>query len=320
PLRTGEPAFAAGEAPPASAPPSPQPRVRRRWPIVASAIAAVLVLTAGAAFAWKTLVVPSHKVPQLVGLSEQQATSAIQAKHWQVRRVDGRMDGKKKGEVIAQDPPEGKSLDEKKAVTITVSLGNTLVNVPSDLAGKTLDEATALLNQAGLTLGAQTKQHDEKVPAGSIIALDQATPPQLPKDEPVNVVVSDGPEPRAVPAIPTASTFEQAVAAIKAVQLVPARKEDFSDTVPEGQIIGTDPPAGTTVARDSTVTIIVSRGLHQIPDVKGQSVQDAASQLQAAGFSVSGVQGNPARTVTGTNPPAGTRVASGTGVVIITRN
>jgi len=76
----------------------------------------------------------------------------------------------------------------------------------------------------------------------------------------------------------------------------------------------------TEVARDSKVTIIVSTGLPTIPDVSKQSVQDAAAQLQAAGFHVTGVQGDPFKTVTGTTPPAGTRAPSGTGVVIITRN
>ena len=319
PVRTGDATVVTGAAPPPP-PPAPTPRGRRRWPIVMAAIAAVLVLTAGAAFAWKTVVVPSHKVPQLVGLSEQQATSAIQSKHWQVRRIDGRKDGAKKGEVIAQDPADGKSLDEKKTVTITVSLGNTLVNVPTDLAGKTLEEATAALTQAGFTVGTQTKQNDETVPAGSIISLDPATPPQLPKDDPVNVVVSDGPAPRTVPAIAPGSTFDQAAAAITAVQLVPAKKEAFDDNVPEGQVIGTDPPAGAAVARDSGVTIIVSKGQPTIPDVKGQSVKDAKAQLEANGFTVSGVQGDPDRTVTGTNPPAGQKAKSGTPVLLITRN
>ncbi|MEY2452121.1 MAG: eukaryotic-like serine/threonine-protein kinase [Acidimicrobiaceae bacterium] len=318
PVRTGEPAFASG-APPA--PPAPAgPRRRRRWPLVLTAIAVVLALTAGAAYAWNNVLVPSHKLPQLVGLTEQQATSAIEAKHWKVRRIDGRQDGKKKGEVIAQDPAEGKSLEEKKTVTITVSLGNTLADVPTDLAGKTIDEATAELTAAGFTLGTQTPAHDETIPPGSIIKLDPSTPPQLPKGEPVNVIVSDGPAPRVVPTIAPTSTFEQAAAAITAVQLVPARQDAFSDTVPEGQIIGTSPVAGTEVARDSTVTIIVSQGLPTIPDVSKQSVQDAAAQLQAAGFRVSGVQGDPFKTVTGTSPPAGTRAPSGTGVVIITKN
>jgi serine/threonine-protein kinase len=317
-VRPTEPALATATAPPAP-PPPPRRQGRRRWPFVAAAIAAVLALTAGAAFAWNTVLVPSHKLPPLVGLSEEQATTEIQAKHWKVRRIDGRKDGAKKGEVIAQDPAEGKSLDENKTVTITVSLGNTLVNVPTELKGKTLEEAAAALAEAGFTLGTQTPQHDETVPAGSILDLAPGTPPQLAKGDPVNVIVSDGPAPRIVPAIPPTSTFDQAAAAITAVQLVPARKDAFSDTVPEGQIIATEPAAGTEVARDSGVTIIVSKGLPTIPDVKGQSVQDAAGQLQAAGFTVSGVDGDPFRTVTGTNPPAGTRAASGTGVVIITR-
>jgi serine/threonine-protein kinase len=222
--------------------------------------------------------------------------------------------------VIAQDPAEGKSLDEKKTVTITVSLGNTLITVPTDLAGKTIDEATAELTQTGFVLGAQTKQNDESAPPGTIISLDPATPPQLPKGDPVNVIVSDGPAPRTVPQLPANSTFDQAVAALKAVQLNAARDDQFSDTVPECQVIALDPAPGTAVARDSSVKVTVSKGLPMIPDVSNQSVQDAASQLQAAGFTVAGVQGNPFRTVSGTNPPAGTRAKSGTPVVIITRN
>ena len=288
--------------------------------MIVGAIAVVLALTAGGAYAWNNVLVASHKVPALVGLTEEQATRAIQENNWNVGRLEGRKNNTRKGEVIAQHPAEGESLDEDETVRITVSLGNELVNVPTDLAGKTIEEAAAALAAANLTLGTQTQQHDEEVPAGSIIGLEPATPPQLPKDDPVNVIVSDGPAPRKVPAIPANSTFEQAAAAITAAQLVPNKREDFSNDVPEGQVIGTDPPAGTEVARDSAVAIIVSKGLPTIPEVKGQSVKDAKAQLEAAGFTVSGVQGDPERTVTGTNPDAGTRAPSGTGVLLITRN
>jgi serine/threonine-protein kinase len=133
------------------------------------------------------------------------------------------------------------------------------------------------------------------------------------------VIVSDGPAPRTVPTIPATATFDQASQAITAVQLTPARRDDFSDTVPAGQIIGTDPAAGQQVARGSTVTIIVSKGMTPIPDVSGQSVADATAQLQAAGFTVAGVSGDPSRTVIGTNPPKGTLAAKGTGVTLITK-
>jgi serine/threonine-protein kinase len=255
----------------------------------------------------------------LVGDTEEKATQEILAKHWKVQRLEGRQDNSTKGEVILQDPAEGASLKEGKTVTITVSLGNTLGAVPGDLKGKTVDEATAELQQAGFAVGQQTPQHDEEVPKGSVISADPNTPPQLAKGEAVNLIVSDGPAPRTVPAIPATATLAQAEQALKDVQLVPAHKDAFNDTVPEGQIVGTDPAAGTELPRDSTVTIIVSKGMPTIPNVAGQSVQDAASQLQAAGFTVTGVQGNPSRTVEGTNPPAGTRAPSGTGVMIIAR-
>ena len=201
-----------------------QPSARRRWPIVVVAIAAVLALIAGAAFAWKNLLIPSHKLPQLVGLTEQQATSAIQAKHWKVRKVDGRKDDSKKGEVIAQDPAEGKSLDENKTVTITVSLGNTLVTVPTDLAGKTLDEATAELTQAGFTLGTQTKQPDETVPAG----VDHRARPGHP------AAVAEGrsgrrdrlrrPRATKVPALAPTSTFDRRPPRRQGPAIVPAQR------------------------------------------------------------------------------------------------
>ena len=50
PMATGEPAFATGAAPPP--PPATKARSRRRWPLIVGAIAVVLALTAGAAFAW----------------------------------------------------------------------------------------------------------------------------------------------------------------------------------------------------------------------------------------------------------------------------
>ena len=236
-------------------------------------------------------------------------------------RSTGAKTGSTKGNVIAQDPGEGKSLQEKKTVTITVSLGNTLVSVPTDLGGKTIDEATAELAQSNLAVGNQIKQNDETVPPGVVISAETTTPPQLAKGDPVNLVISDGPKPRVIPSLDPASTFEQATAALAAVQLKAVKAEAFSDTVAAGGVIGTDPPAGTGVARDSSVNVVVSKGKQPIPipRVSGQSVADATAQLQAAGFTVTGVEGNPARTVTGTNPPEGTLAQPGTGVVIITR-
>ncbi len=304
------------ETPP---PPPVAPRRRARWLVPVVVVLAVLALLAGGAFAWTRLHVVTHRMPTLVGLTEAQARQQIDANHWKVRKVDGRQDGTAPGQVIAQDPAADTSLAEDKTVTITVSLGNTLVAVPTDLVGKPIADVTAELQAASLTVGTQTPQHDESAAAGTVLAVDPATSGQLAKGSAVNLVVSDGPAPRTVPTLPPGSTFAQAQQALAAVQLVAVEDDEFSDTVPAGQVVGTDPGAGTQVPRDSKVKVVVSKGMTPIPDVANQSVADATAQLRAAGFTVAGVRGDPARTVVGTDPAAGTQVPKGTAVTLITR-
>jgi serine/threonine-protein kinase len=115
-------------------------------------------------------------------------------------------------------------------------------------------------------------------------------------------------------------TYDEAAARISEAQLTPVRGEDFSDTVPEGQVIGTSPGPGEQVPRDSEVRIIVSLGpeLVEVPDVSGESVADATSTLEGAGFEVQGVSGSPNRPVVRTDPAAGSLVERGTAVSLIT--
>jgi serine/threonine-protein kinase len=301
----------------------PPRKRRRRWLVALAVVLAVLALGSGAAFAWARLRVPTHKVPMLVGLTEQQARTQAAANHWNVHKLDGRQDGSVIGNVIVQEPEAGKSLAEDKTVTITVSLGNTLVAVPGDIAGKPVGDAAAELQAISLDLGTQTPQHDESVPDGTIIAVDPATPAQLPKGEKINVTVSNGPAPRTVPQLTTSMSFQQASQALAAVRLVAVQSDSinqFSDTVPAGQIIGTDPPAGRQVPRDSKVRVIFSKGPQPIPipDVRNLSVADATTALQGAGFSVVGVTGNPSKPVLLTNPPPNEPHLKGTGVALIT--
>ena len=53
-------------------------------------------------------------------------------------------------------------------------------------------------------------------------------------------------------------------------------------------MIGFDPPAGTDLKRDQVVTVVVSKG-HEpvaVPDVTGQSPEQATANLEALGFAV----------------------------------
>lgn len=69
---------------------------------------------------------------------------------------------------------------------------------------------------------------------------------------------------------------------------VEVEEEVFSDTVASGHIIEQNPPAGRRVRKDSTIKVVVSKGreIVEVPDVVGQSIEDATFLLAKKGLEV----------------------------------
>jgi eukaryotic-like serine/threonine-protein kinase len=95
-----------------------------------------------------------------------------------------------------------------------------------------------------------------------------------------------------------------------------------SSTVPKNDVISTSPPFGTTVAKGSTVKLVVSTGAGtvSVPNVLGQTATAATSALAAKGLQVNQKPApnstQPKGTVVGQNPPAGANVAPNSTVTI----
>jgi len=85
-----------------------------------------------------------------------------------------------------------------------------------------------------------------------------------------------------------------AESALAARDLDTRTQEQFSDSVPAGEIISASPEPGTVIKRDTPVTIIVSTGpqTFAVPDVTGQDLETATATLEDAGFVLA--QGDPA--------------------------
>lgn len=292
---------------------------RRRWLRWVLALLVVGLLAAGGVAAFTASQVPDPvPMPGLVGQPAATAEQAAQANGW-ILTTDERFEpGTEAGTVVSQDPPEGTELDEGDAVSVVVSLGPPPVAVPTDLVGLAQPEAAARLEAVGLAVGDVERRFDEDVPADAVIALGDGVPGELPQGADVPLVVSDGPAPREIPAGLAGIPGEDAVAAVTALGLVPVESRQFSDTVPEGQSMGTDPQPGEVVPRDSEVFVIISKGpeLVAVPDVRNQPVADAAAALEAQGFVVSGLSGSPTGTVTGMDPAPGTAVRPGTAIAL----
>jgi serine/threonine-protein kinase len=261
--------------------------------------------------------VPTHRVPRVENLTEQQADARLRPLEFKVRKQRKFVDGTAPGQVTEQDPNSGVSRKEGSTVTLTISRGPSPVRVPG-LVGLDQAAAAAALAGADLKVGTVTPKADENVTKGQVLDWSPRTS-TLPKGSAVDLIVSDGPAPRPIGDL-TGKTFDEAAAALRAVGLAPTRADQFSSSVAAGKVIRTDPAAGASVPRDSAVTVIVSKGpdVVRVPSVGGLSVDAAVAKMQQNGLSVNNVFGPPNRRVFTTLPGAGATVARGSGVDLYT--
>jgi serine/threonine-protein kinase len=87
------------------------------------------------------------------------------------------------------------------------------------------------------------------------------------------------------------SSESDARKAIEGAGLTANVTQAADDTVAAGNVVSTDPAAGTPVQVGGTVNVVVSSGPDavQVPDVRGQSQEAARQTLQEAGFTVGNV-------------------------------
>ena len=303
-------------------------RPHRRWTIVVLVVLLLAAIGVGSTSYWyREIRIPTYVAPALVGTNVADLDAAVNAAvggdgdGFTVTQGTIAQDGTVAGQILLQDPEAGATIAQGGELKILVSTGPPPVPIPTDLVNQTLEAATAELASVGLTVGEVRHVFDEKVGKGIVMQLGEGVVAgaEVPKSTSIPLVVSDGPKPRTVPENLAGKTLADATAALEAIGLHASTSQESSDTVDAGTVIRV-PSQGTSVARGSTVALVVSSGppTVAIPSVQGMSLADAASALQAAGLTVSGTQGSPLAKVKGTNPAAGTVVRRGTAVVIIT--
>jgi serine/threonine-protein kinase len=185
-----------------------------------------------------------------------------------------------KGLVIRTDPAAG-SFFFGGTITVYVSSGPSLVAAP-DLRGLNVAEATAEIIKSGFTLGDVTSVFNE-APLGEVFDYLGADGNKIPETSKINISVSLG-------ALPVVAGVDQetAVAAIQAVGLkINEINEDYSDTVPAGQVISLVPQT-EPLGKDGTVNLVVSKGpnIVTVPNMIGQTVLAGKAALESLGLKV----------------------------------
>jgi beta-lactam-binding protein with PASTA domain len=281
----------------------------------------VLLVAAGAVAAELNASQPAPKypVPWLVGDTVAGARTVLVAEHLGLSVAASQWDKAAKGSVISQDPAPNAKLLANNIVAVTVSLGPEPVRVP-DLATLDVAQATTALRASGLHRGAVHDRASMSVPAGVVISW---TPhgKRVPPGTAVKLVVSTGKPTALVPAFASSTTFDQMVADLTRLRFHSSEVTSYSNTVPAGHVIGTEPLAGAREVVGTTVTVTVSLGPHLVTipaSVVGLSAQQAAKLLERIGLDVYETQGSPLNPVTGTQPAVGTSVLYGKSVVLVT--
>ncbi|MDP3972723.1 MAG: PASTA domain-containing protein, partial [Candidatus Nanopelagicales bacterium] len=147
--------------------------------------------------------------------------------------------------------------------------------------------AAGTLAAETLRVGSVSEQHSDKVPEGRITKMDPAPGTRVKRETPIDIVVSKGPAPVAMPKVAGLSTAK-ATKALDAAGLLINRTEEYSDSVPADTVIRSTPTTGTMIHRQDTVAIVVSKGPPPVPvpDVVRLGTAEAKAKLQAAGFHV----------------------------------
>ncbi|MFF7139949.1 Stk1 family PASTA domain-containing Ser/Thr kinase [Streptomyces nodosus] len=155
------------------------------------------------------------------------------------------------------------------------------------LLAKTEAEARTRLKKAGLEVKQVEHAYSDTVKRGTVISSDPETGARIRTHDAVTLTVSDGPRTVEVPDV-KGRPLAEAQALLKKSGLVPGMVTDeFSEDVPKGSVTGTDPAAGTERRGGSAIALKVSKGSPvEVPDVTGESVDDATADLQDAGLQV----------------------------------
>ena len=251
-------------------------------------------------------------LPNVVGKTVAQAEATLTAKGLVIGTTTNKTNTAATGTVLSTNPAAGTRVSKKAVVNLVVSAGEAEVVVPQTV-GFALDSAEAVLASDGLntkvkfvsTGGQQNVVLDQsptsgaKVRRGSTVVLSLLTPTNQVQVPDLNGL-----------------TPTQAASTLAGVGLsVGAQSQACSQSIPSGQVSGSNPSSPQQVARGTSVALIISSGPCQvvIEGVIGDSSSDATGVLTGQGLTVASTTTNicdPSQNgnVVSQSPSAGTQV------------
>jgi len=162
--------------------------------------------------------------------------------------------------VVSQTPPPGSGIKKGRQVRVVVSQGPTDMQTPK-LTGEHFRKADMMVRQAGFTPGMVSRVSSEKVDRDMVIAQAPEAGSLLERGGKINLLVSSGRkmQPFVMPKL-MGKRAEEAVRIIDRMGLQHRlTMKTAGSKIPSRVVIQQKPTAGSPVASDATVDIIVSK-------------------------------------------------------------
>jgi hypothetical protein len=161
-----------------------------------AAIVGFLVLAYhGVFWYWERTAPAAVRVPEIVGLPQDEAAKVLNAAGLRARVLGTKTDEEiPDGAVVLSEPPPGRQVKVGRVVRFAVSSGSRWSVVP-DVREMSVDRARALLRKAKLAIGQETARYDNEMPIGYVVGHAPKPGQQVPRGNAVDLWVSKGQEP-----------------------------------------------------------------------------------------------------------------------------
>jgi len=294
---------------------------KSKTPLIVALVAvlAVLLVGIGLYVAFCTGNEGDIEVPKVVGMTEQDARTVIEAANLVVGEV--KMESSETvaaGLVISQNPAAQSMVFEGTRINLVVSSGSGNIEVPS-LVGLTAAEAEQALAALKLVYREGATRADADIEAGRVSDQSPAPGSKVKEGSEVVVHLSTGPETAQIPNVIGMTRAAAEAAIINSGFKVAFTDDEYSSSFDAGYVVSQDSVG--TGTKGATVTLTVSSGpapvpIEQVsvPNIVGLDVNAASNALTAVGLSLANPEDGVNKVVAAQDPVASTVVDRGSKV------
>ncbi|NUS43343.1 MAG: Stk1 family PASTA domain-containing Ser/Thr kinase [Mycobacteriaceae bacterium] len=222
-------------------------------------------------------------VPEVKNLTQQEAQATLEKQGFHVTIATKPSQTIATGKAIDTRPTSGSQAPKNSTVVLDISEGPQQVSVPRVL-GLTQQEAQASLERQGLTMDANVLKADSsQTDKGKVVKQSEPAGQKADPGASIQITVGDGPKSVPIPNL-SGKSLTEAQSELDKLGLSSTVVQSPSDQ-PKGNVVRTDPPAGTTVNKDTAVTIYQSSGAPVVmPNITGMTPEEAKEALAGVGW------------------------------------